>query len=86
MKNAFLHGALQEELYMEQPPGSIAQDRSGLVCKLKITNMGLQSLRAWSGKISEVVLNLVSLVTVILSSSGILGWGVHFFLCMRMIL
>ena len=35
IKNVFLHGELFEEVYMEQPPDFVAQEESGLVCKLR---------------------------------------------------
>ncbi|RDX86712.1 hypothetical protein CR513_31925, partial [Mucuna pruriens] len=58
IKNAFLHGDLDEEIYMEQPPDFVAQGESGLVCKLCRSLYGLkQSLRAWFGKFSQVVQN-----------------------------
>ncbi|KAJ9672101.1 hypothetical protein PVL29_025662 [Vitis rotundifolia] len=56
IKNAFLHGDLAEEVYMEQPPGFVAQGESGLVCRLRRSLYGLkQSPRAWFGRFSSVV-------------------------------
>ena len=56
IKNAFLHSELLEEVYMEQPLGFVAQEESGLVCKLHRSLYGLkQSPRAWFGRFSSVV-------------------------------
>lgn len=56
IKNAFLHGDLEEEIYMKQPPGFVAQGESGLVCKLRCYLYDLkQSPQAWFGKFSFVV-------------------------------
>ncbi|RVW46896.1 Retrovirus-related Pol polyprotein from transposon TNT 1-94 [Vitis vinifera] len=56
IKNAFLHGDLAEEVYMEQPPGFVVQGESGLVCRLRRSLYDLkQSLRAWFSRFSSVV-------------------------------
>ncbi|RVW31085.1 Retrovirus-related Pol polyprotein from transposon RE1 [Vitis vinifera] len=44
------------KVYMEQPPGFVAQGESGLVCKLRRSLYGLkQSPRAWFGRFSSIV-------------------------------
>ncbi len=54
VNNVFLHGDLQEDMYMEQPPGYVDQTNPNLVCRLKKTLYGLnQTPRAWSNKIGQ---------------------------------
>nr|XP_009784678.1 PREDICTED: uncharacterized protein LOC104233069 [Nicotiana sylvestris] len=57
IKNAFLHGDLDEEVYMKQPPNFVAQGEfSGCVCRLCRSLYGLkQSPRAWFGKFSTII-------------------------------
>ena len=57
MKNAFLHGDLPEEIYMELPPGCNMQSKGGKhVCRLKKALSGLkQSLRAWFGRFTKLM-------------------------------
>jgi hypothetical protein len=48
VKNAFLHGDLQEEVYMDIPPGFATSQTKGKVLRLKKSLYGLkQSPRAW---------------------------------------
>ena len=42
IKNVFLHGDLQEEVYMEQPPRFVAQGEIGKACRLQKSLYGLK--------------------------------------------
>jgi hypothetical protein len=56
VKSAFLHGDLQEEIYMEQPP-SYVQNDSSLVCHLKKSLYGLKKApRAWYAKMDNFLI------------------------------
>ncbi|MFS8003771.1 putative RNA-directed DNA polymerase [Helianthus anomalus] len=56
VKNAFLNGVLEEEVYMEQPLGFIVKEEASKVCKLRRSLYGLkQSPRAWFGRFSSVM-------------------------------
>ncbi|KAJ7954112.1 Retrovirus-related Pol polyprotein from transposon TNT 1-94 [Quillaja saponaria] len=58
VKNAFLHGDLAEEVYMEIPPGFSCQKTEGKVCKLKKSLYGLkQSPRAWFDRFRKAMLS-----------------------------
>ena len=54
VKNAFLNGDLQEEVYMEQPEGYVHPDFLHYVCRLKKAVYGLkQEPRAWTDRMSR---------------------------------
>ena len=56
IKNVFLHRDLAEEVYMEHPPGFVAQGERDRVCRLRKSLYGLkQSPCAWFDKSSEVI-------------------------------
>lgn len=59
VKTAFLHGGLEEDIYMTQPEHYVVKSKSNLVCKLKKSLYGLkQSPRMWYQKFDTYVLSL----------------------------
>jgi hypothetical protein len=59
VKSAFLNGDLQEEVYVEQPAGFVAQGAEHKVLKLKKALYGMrQAPRAWNDKLDSTMLSL----------------------------
>jgi len=59
MKTMFLHGDLQEEIYMKQHKGFVVKGKRDLVYKLKRSLYGLKkSLRMWYQNIDTDILSL----------------------------
>ena len=57
IKNAFLHGDLEEEVFMEPPPGFKNLFSGDKVCRLKKALYGLkQSPRAWFGRFTKAMI------------------------------
>lgn len=49
VKTAYLHGKLDEVLYMVQPPGHVVRGKESMVCRLRRSIYGLkQSARCWN--------------------------------------
>jgi hypothetical protein len=59
VSNTFLHGFLQESVYMVQPPGFIDSQNTSIVCHLKKAIYGLkQAPGAWFQRLSTKLLEL----------------------------
>lgn len=58
VKTAFLHGDLEEEIYMEQPEGFQEKEKEHLICKLKKSLYGLkQAPRQWYRKFESFMVD-----------------------------
>ena len=54
VKSAFLHGEVDEDVYIEQPPGYVEEGKEQYVCKLAKALYGLKHVpRAWYTKIDK---------------------------------
>jgi hypothetical protein len=59
VKTTFLHGDLEEEIYMKQPEGFVVKGKKELVCNLKKSLYGLKkSPRMWYQKFDTYILGL----------------------------
>jgi hypothetical protein len=66
ISNAFLHGSLNEEVYMEQPRGFVSSHHPTFVCKLNKAIYGLkQAPRAWYTRLSNFLLDLGFIVSLV---------------------
>ncbi|RVW66606.1 Retrovirus-related Pol polyprotein from transposon RE1 [Vitis vinifera] len=58
IKNSFLNGELEEEVFMTLPPGFCKEEEETRVCKLKKSLYGLkQSPKAWFDRFAKVIKN-----------------------------
>lgn len=56
VKSAYLHGQLQEEIYMQQPKGFTVRGKEHLVCRLHRCLYGLkQGAKVWNDTISAIL-------------------------------
>ena len=56
VETAFLNGDIEEDIYMEQPPGFVVEGKEGMVCKLTKALYGLkQAGLAWRKKLEQAL-------------------------------
>ena len=65
VKSAFLHGTLEEDVFMEQPQGYIDADKPQYVCKMLKSIQGLrQAPKSWYTKLSSKLEELGFYMTI----------------------
>ena len=88
VKTAFLHGDLEEDIYMIQPEGFIVQGQENLVCKLRKSLYGLkQALKQWYKKLTVLCIELGSrdIKLIIVAMLSLLTILTLYYCCMWMI-
>ena len=76
VSNAFLHGSLIENVFIEQPKGFVDSSKPDFVCKLHKALYGLkQAPRAWFHRLSSYLLELGFTTSLVDSSLFILHHG-----------
>jgi histone deacetylase 1/2 len=71
VQNVVLHGILEEEVYMRQPPGFEDKNASNMVCKLDKAIYGLkQAPRAWYSELSAKLIAYSELSAKLILSKG----------------
>ena len=86
ISNAFLHGSLLEEVYMEQPKGFVDKNHPNSICRLQKAIYGLkQALKAWFKRLSTYLLDIGFTASLVDTSLFIFIFGsVHIFMLIYM--
>ena len=65
VKLAYLHGVLDEEIYMEEPEGFIAKGEENIVCRLIQSLYGLkQAGRVWNRTFAHTIKKKLDFTTI----------------------
>ena len=87
VSNAFLHGSLIEQVFMEQPQGFVDTRHLDYVCRLHKAIYGLkQAPRAWYNRLSSCHLDLGFITSLMDTSLFIYHHGDIKFLCLFMLM
>ena len=88
VKTTFLHGDLEEEIYMQQPQGYEVKGKEKLVCRLKKSLYGLKQYpRQWYLDLTGLCQNKVILdvtLTIVFISKGKMMAAILYCYCMWM--